>query len=66
MPATDLDPLLNAASVAVVGASPRARSFGGQVLRNLVDMGYAGRAYGVHPRETDASTGCARCTPSTR
>ena len=42
--------LLNAKSVAVVGASDKAGSFGGQVVRNLVDFGYAGDIYPVNPR----------------
>ena len=42
--------LLNAKSVAVVGASDKPGSFGGQVVRNLVDFGYAGDIYPVNPR----------------
>lgn len=44
------DALLNPKSVAVVGASDKASSFGGQVVRNLVDFGYPGKVYAVHPR----------------
>ncbi len=47
-----LTALLHAQSVAVVGASNKPGSFGGQVLRNLVDFGYPGPLYGVHPRYT--------------
>ncbi len=38
------------ASVAVVGASERAGSYGGEVLLNLARLGYAGRVYAVNPR----------------
>ena len=50
---TLLGPLLNARSIAVVGASDRTGSFGGQVIKNLVDFGYEGSIYGVHPRLTE-------------
>jgi acetate---CoA ligase (ADP-forming) len=40
--------LLHPQSVAVIGASTRAGSFGKQVLANLVQ--YAGRAYPVNAR----------------
>lgn len=36
-------------SIAVVGASPNPRSPGGAVLRNLVEGGYAGELFAVHP-----------------
>ena len=49
----NLRPLLNAGSIAVVGASDKPGSFGGYVMRNLVDFGYAGPVYGVHPRLTE-------------
>lgn len=48
----NLDKLFQAQSIAVVGASNKPGSFGGQVIKNLVDYGYEGRIYGVHPRET--------------
>ena len=38
------------ASVAVVGASERAGSYGGEVLLNLARLGYGGRVYAVNPR----------------
>ncbi len=47
-----LSPLLDARSIAVVGTSDKPGSFGGQVVRNLVDFGYPGSVYGVHPRLT--------------
>ena len=48
----DLSALLAPASIAVVGASEKSTSFGGQVLKNLVDFGYAGGLYAVHPKAT--------------
>jgi acetyl-CoA synthetase len=42
--------LLRPASVAVVGASERPGSYGGEALRNLERLGYAGRVYAVNPR----------------
>ena len=44
-----IDRLLAPASVAVVGASERAGSYGGEVLLNLARLGYGGRAYAVNP-----------------
>ena len=55
---TTLIALLQARSVAIVGASDKPGSFGGQALRNLVDMGYPGQIYGIHPRLTEIY-GCA-------
>ena len=46
----DLTPLLNARSIAVVGASDKPSSFGGQVLSNLVEYGYDGTLFSVHPK----------------
>ncbi len=37
-------------SVAVIGASPDESRLGHQVLRNIVQNGYAGRIYPIHPR----------------
>src|SRR3954451_5979480 len=36
-------------SVAIVGASPDPSKLGHRVLRNIVDNGYAGRVFPVHP-----------------
>jgi acetate---CoA ligase (ADP-forming) len=36
-------------SVAVVGASPRPESFGYKAIRNMVDLGFAGRIFPIHP-----------------
>ena len=45
----DLTPLLRARSVAVVGASPKPDAFGGFVLRQLRDIGFAGDVVLVNP-----------------
>lgn len=37
-------------SVAVVGASPDASKLGHSVLRNIVDNGYTGRIFPIHPK----------------
>jgi len=44
-----LDRLMAPSSVAVVGASPRAGTYGNQALANLVAAGYPGTVFGVHP-----------------
>ncbi len=49
----DLMPLFRPGIVAVVGASSRPGSFGGQVLRNLQSGGFTGDLFGVHPRERE-------------
>lgn len=46
----DLSTLLSPRSVAVVGASPRAGSVGGEILRNIVRSGYGGLVYPVNPK----------------
>ncbi|MGH2873856.1 MAG: CoA-binding protein, partial [Solirubrobacteraceae bacterium] len=45
--------LLNPTSIAVVGATERAGSYGGEALRNLERVGYAGRVYGVNPKRSE-------------
>lgn len=47
---TDLSPLLDPQSIAVVGASPRGNR-GLTILHNLVKFGSRARIYPVHPRE---------------
>jgi acyl-CoA synthetase (NDP forming) len=42
-------PILNAGSVALVGATERSR-WGSVIYRNLVQFGYPGRCYLVNPR----------------
>jgi acetyltransferase len=54
--------LLEPTSVAVIGASARERAMGNTVLRNFKRMGFSGRAYGVHPTETEVEG--VRCYPS--
>ena len=48
----NLNNLFLANSIAVVGASNKPGSFGGQVIKNLVDYGYTGVLSAIHPRET--------------
>ncbi len=45
-----LDKLFDPASVAVVGASPRAGSLGGIVLRGLQQSGYKGGLHAINPK----------------
>jgi acetyl-CoA synthetase len=44
-----LDRLLRPASIAVVGATERPGSYGGEALLNLERVGYRGRVYAVNP-----------------
>jgi acyl-CoA synthetase (NDP forming) len=46
----DLDAVFAPASVAVVGASDDVAKWGGSVMRNLIDGGFAGRLYPVNPK----------------
>jgi len=46
----DLDRLLAPRSVAVIGASERTGSVGGEILRNLTRHGYRGAIYPVNPK----------------
>ena len=50
---SSMQALMAARSVAVVGASPREGSFGGYVLRNLIDLEFAGAVYPVHPKHAE-------------
>ena len=59
---TSLRPLLQARSVAVVGASARAGSFGNALVRRLVEGGFAGPVRPVNPRY-EVVEGLA-CVPS--
>jgi len=45
----------NPASIAVIGATPREGSLGGQILTNL-RYGYTGRLYPVNPNYADIQT----------
>ena len=58
----DPAPLLEPRSVAVVGATDRAGSYGDTVLRNLERAGFAGRVWGVHP--TRRTVHGRDCVPS--
>ena len=51
----DLDRLLNPRSIAVVGASQDPNSLGARTLQTLIDNGYAGVLYPVHPRYTEVA-----------
>jgi acyl-CoA synthetase (NDP forming)/GNAT superfamily N-acetyltransferase len=51
--AASIGPLISPASVAVVGASPRAGSIGHELLTNIIAGGYTGRLYAVNPHHTD-------------
>ena len=67
MPASDrmhagIGALLDPRSVAVVGASDRAGSFGGECLDNLRAHGYQHRLVAVHPRHTTVRG--VDCVPS--
>jgi acyl-CoA synthetase (NDP forming) len=50
----NLDRLFRPASVAVVGATDRLGSYGGQTLLNLRAIGYPGRVWGVNPNRAEA------------
>ena len=49
----DLTPLLAPRSIAVVGATDRADSYAGNVLRNLARAGFAGPVWGVNPKRDE-------------
>ena len=45
-----LRPFFEPASVAVVGASPRRGTIGGELFRNVLEADFAGAAYPVNPK----------------
>lgn len=47
----------NPASIAVVGASEKPSSLGGQVIRNLLDGGFGGQIWAVNPKGYDQVLG---------
>ncbi|MHB1569301.1 MAG: CoA-binding protein, partial [Solirubrobacteraceae bacterium] len=51
--ADGLSRLLAPESIAVVGATDRPGSYGGEALRNLELVGFAGRVYGVNPKRDE-------------
>jgi acetyltransferase len=51
----NLDKLFEPASVAVIGASPRERSVGGTVWRNLRVGGFAGPRWAVNPKHAEVA-----------
>ncbi len=58
----DLSPLLAPRSIAVVGATDRPDSYGGNVLRNLARAGFEGPVWGVNPSR--GSVLGRECVPS--
>ena len=44
-----LDAIFRPRSVAVIGASSRKENIGGRILHNIVDFGFQGQVYPVHP-----------------
>jgi acetyl coenzyme A synthetase (ADP forming)-like protein len=57
-----LEPFFRPATVAVVGASTRRGSIGGELFRNILEAGFAGVAYPVNPKA--ASVAGVRAYPS--
>ena len=49
----DLGHLISPRSIAVVGATDRPGSYGGQALLNLDAIGFTGRVWGVNPGRTE-------------
>src|SRR5918999_4171707 len=49
----DLERLLRPRSIAVVGASERPGSYGGEALLNLRRLGFRGPVHGVNPRRRE-------------
>ena len=45
-----LEPLLNPASIAIVGASNNAARIGGMPIAHLTNFGYQGRIYPINPK----------------
>jgi acetate---CoA ligase (ADP-forming) len=48
-----LEAIFAPASVAVIGASPDETRLGHRVMKNIVDNGYTGRLYAIHPKATE-------------
>ncbi len=49
----NLEGLFMAKSVAVIGASPNPKKIGHQILRNIVEGGYQGEIFPIHPKEKE-------------
>jgi acyl-CoA synthetase (NDP forming) len=58
----DLTPLLNPASIALIGATPDPKKVGGRPIRYLRRYGYAGALYPVNPRYESVQD--LRCYPA--
>ncbi len=63
-PRRDIRSLLRPRAVAIVGASPRPGSVGGEILRNVVRNGYKGDVYPVNPKYAEIDG--MRCYASVR
>ncbi|MFO7962372.1 MAG: CoA-binding protein [Desulfobacterales bacterium] len=46
-----LDRIFKPRRVAVIGASNDSTKFGGRILKNLMEFGFAGKLYPIHPKE---------------
>src|ERR1700761_9393358 len=51
--AHSLLPLFAPRSVAVLGASPRSGTTGNSTVRNLIDFGFTGRIFPIHPTASE-------------
>ena len=45
----DLNSIFKAESIAVIGASPNPQKIGHEILRNIIEAGYAGKIFPIHP-----------------
>lgn len=54
-----LEAIFSPQSVAVIGASPDPVRLGHRVLKNILDHGYQGNIYPIHPRATEVLGLCA-------
>ena len=61
-PAAWLEPMLSPRSIAIVGASDRAGSFGRSTLEQTIAGGFTGEIFPVNPRLSEALG--LRCYPS--
>ena len=57
-----LDRLFRPASIAVVGATDRAGSYGNAAVSNLLAAGFGGRLVGIHPTRTEVHG--VHCVPT--
>ncbi len=52
---SDLDPIFNPKSVAIVGASRDPKAIGHQCVKNLIESGYEGKIYPVNPKADEVA-----------